>query len=134
MPILSSVVSADKPCVGSFVYVIVVFFNHITKILNKQAPYTCNAPSYCKSQGEASALYTSFFAESFIYTYLRDFLVFLANEMCFRSRFPFCFQPFRQSWTITCYLDTNHKQYGHFCNKGDPFKNPPRKSTTSIKK
>ena len=38
--------------------------------------------------------------------------------MCFRSRFAFCFQPFRQSWTITCYLDTNHKQYGHFCNKG----------------
>ena len=26
MPILSSVVSADKPCVGSFVYLIVFFF------------------------------------------------------------------------------------------------------------
>ena len=61
---------------------------------------------------------------SLLFTYLRDFLVFLANEMCFRSRFAFCFQPFRQSWTITCYLDTNHKQYGHFCNKGDPFKKP----------
>lgn len=49
--------------------------------------------------------------QSFIYTYLLDFLVSLSNEMFFRrSRFAFCFQPTRQSWTITCYLDTNHKQ------------------------